>query len=135
MSHKKLTIGLFGFGVVGEGLYRVLEQTPSLHARMKRICIKNPEKERIAPASLFTTNRDELLDDPHGVGKSKPALALYAPGLEHGQKGAAVAGAQRMGAGWHVQFRAEGIHENPARFVFYEKEIMRIDAFNSHPFP
>jgi homoserine dehydrogenase len=25
--HKKLTIGLFGFGVVGEGLYRILQQT------------------------------------------------------------------------------------------------------------
>ena len=64
MSHKKLTIGLFGFGVVGEGLYRILEQTTSLHARIKRICIKNPEKERIAPAALFTTDMDKLLNDP-----------------------------------------------------------------------
>ena len=29
-AHKQLTIGLFGFGVVGEGLYKVLQQTPSL---------------------------------------------------------------------------------------------------------
>src|SRR6185369_3588568 len=63
-THKQLTIGLFGFGVVGEGLYRVLQQTPSLKARIKKICIKNPEKERIAPASFFTTDKDELLNDP-----------------------------------------------------------------------
>ena len=63
-THKELTIGLFGFGVVGEGLYRVLQLTPSLKATLKKVCIKNPEKKRNAPASLFTTNRDELLYDP-----------------------------------------------------------------------
>jgi homoserine dehydrogenase len=62
-THKKLSIGLFGFGVVGEGLYKVLEQTPSLDAVIKKVCIKNYGKKRNAPASLFTTDRDELLDD------------------------------------------------------------------------
>ncbi len=63
-THKQLTIGLFGFGVVGEGLYKVLQQTPSLKAGIKKICIKNTGKKRNAPASLFTTERDELLNDP-----------------------------------------------------------------------
>src|SRR6185436_9921044 len=63
-THKQLTIGLFGFGVVGEGLYRVLQQTPSLQARIKRICIKNPVKKRNAPAELFTTDPELLLTDP-----------------------------------------------------------------------
>lgn len=63
-THKQLTIGLFGFGVVGEGLYKVLQQTPSLKAGIKKICIKNIDKKRNAPASLFTTERDELLNDP-----------------------------------------------------------------------
>lgn len=62
-AHKQLTIGLFGFGVVGEGLYKVLQQTPSLKASIKKVCIKNPGKKREAPASLFTTERDELLFD------------------------------------------------------------------------
>src|SRR5689334_11229854 len=60
---KKLTIGLFGFGVVGEGIYKVLQQTPSLNASIKKICIKHPEKKRDAPAELFTTNYDEILQD------------------------------------------------------------------------
>src|SRR5882672_11043650 len=63
-AHKKLTIGLFGFGVVGEGLYKVLQQTPSLKASIKKICIKHPGKKRNAPDSLFTTDKKELLNDP-----------------------------------------------------------------------
>src|SRR6187549_1747633 len=63
-AHKQLTIGLFGFGVVGEGLYKVLQQTPSLKATLKKVCIKNPEKKRNAPAELFTTDKDALLNDP-----------------------------------------------------------------------
>ncbi|HLX93868.1 MAG TPA: homoserine dehydrogenase [Puia sp.] len=63
-THKQLTIGLFGFGVVGEGLYKVLQQTPSLNARIKRVCIKNPKKARSAPAALFTTDKNKLLLDP-----------------------------------------------------------------------
>ncbi|MEO7922593.1 MAG: homoserine dehydrogenase [Chitinophagaceae bacterium] len=62
-THKQLTIGLFGFGAVGEGLYKVLQQTPSLKATIKKICIKNYGKKRNAPASLFTTDKDELLND------------------------------------------------------------------------
>ncbi len=63
-THKELTIGLFGFGVVGEGLYKVLQQTPSLKAQLKKVCIKHPGKKRNAPTSLFTTEKDELLNDP-----------------------------------------------------------------------
>jgi homoserine dehydrogenase len=62
-THKKLTIGLFGFGVVGEGLYKVLQQTESLNASIKKVCIKHPGKLRNAPDALFTTNKDELLYD------------------------------------------------------------------------
>lgn len=62
-KHKELVIGMFGFGVVGEGLYKVLQQTPSLQARIKKVCIKHPNKKRNAPAELFTTDKDELLND------------------------------------------------------------------------
>jgi len=62
-QQTKLTIGLFGFGVVGEGLYKVLHHTPSLNATIKKICIKNPDKPRNAPPELFTTDADALLQD------------------------------------------------------------------------
>jgi len=63
-TQQPLVIGLFGFGVVGEGLYKVLQQTPSLQARIKKVCIKNPNKKRAAPDSLFTTQKEDILDDP-----------------------------------------------------------------------
>src|SRR5678816_3896840 len=62
--NKKLTIGLFGFGVVGEGLYKALQQTSSLNATIKKVCIKHPGKKRNAPEELFTTDKDEVLNDP-----------------------------------------------------------------------
>ncbi|MBK9571097.1 MAG: homoserine dehydrogenase [Chitinophagaceae bacterium] len=62
-TNKQLTIGLFGFGVVGEGLYKVLQLTPSLNATIKKVCIKNSGKKRNAPDTLFTTDRNELLND------------------------------------------------------------------------
>ncbi len=62
-QQTKLNIGLFGFGVVGEGLYKVLEQTPTLNAQIKKVCIKHPEKKRNAPPELFTIDPDLLLQD------------------------------------------------------------------------
>ncbi len=61
---NKLTIGLFGFGVVGQGIYEVLQQPLTLQATIKKICIKEPGKKREAPAELFTTDYEALLSDP-----------------------------------------------------------------------
>ena len=60
---KQINIGLFGFGVVGEGLYKVLNQTQTLPATIKKVCIKHPEKKRNAPEELFTTYPEILLSD------------------------------------------------------------------------
>jgi homoserine dehydrogenase len=62
---KKLILGLFGFGCVGQGLHRVLRETEGLEAVIKKICIKHPEKSRALPAAYFTTSANELLDDPN----------------------------------------------------------------------
>lgn len=63
-THKKLVLGIFGFGVVGEGLYKVLGLTPSLNATIKKVGIKHSDKKRNAPSELFTTDKDLLLNDP-----------------------------------------------------------------------
>src|SRR6201996_9136390 len=60
---KKLNIGLFGFGVVGQGLYDIIK-TKHLNLEIKKIAIKNPEKERSLPSHLFTTDKEELLNNP-----------------------------------------------------------------------
>ncbi len=61
---KKLNIGLFGFGVVGEGIYRVLSEKSQLNTSIKKIVIKHPDKQRNAPAELFSTEAAEILNDP-----------------------------------------------------------------------
>lgn len=61
---KKINIGLFGFGIVGEGIYKVLSEKSQLNSEIKKIVIKHPEKKRNAPKSLFTTDANEILNDP-----------------------------------------------------------------------
>jgi homoserine dehydrogenase len=90
-AHKQLTIGLFGFGTVGEGLYRVMQQTPSLNASIKRICIKHPGKKRNAPDELFTSSKEELLDDPdinvivEVIDDSEAAFEIVSTALKNGK--------------------------------------------------
>src|SRR5262245_51787411 len=90
-THKQLTIGLFGFGVVGEGLYKVLQQTASIKAGIKKICIKNPGKKRNAPASLFTADKNELLNDPginvivEVIDDADAAFAIVSTALRNGK--------------------------------------------------
>jgi homoserine dehydrogenase len=90
-THKKLTIGLFGFGVVGEGLYRVLQQTPSLNATIKRVCVKHAGRDRNAPPELFTTDKDVLLNDPEinviveVINETGPAYEIVTTALKNGK--------------------------------------------------
>ena len=99
-NQKKLVIGLFGFGVVGEGLYKVLQQSKSLEATIKRVCIKDPQKPRQAPAELFTTNKDELLlDDEINViveviDDSKAAFEIVSTAVKNGK--AVVSASKKM---------------------------------------
>jgi homoserine dehydrogenase len=60
---KKLKIGLFGFGVVGQGLHDIIKEHQDLNLEIVKIAIKNPDKLRTLDAGLFTTNHDELLDN------------------------------------------------------------------------
>lgn len=63
MDKKKLIIGLFGYGVVGSGLYEVLHQTKNVNASIKKIVVKHPEKERNINKNHFTYDRFDILND------------------------------------------------------------------------
>ncbi len=60
---NKQTIGLFGFGVVGEGLFQVLKETQFENAEIVKICIKQKDKKRTISPDYFTTNANEILDN------------------------------------------------------------------------
>jgi len=100
VTHKQLNIGLFGFGVVGEGLYKVLQQTPSLKAQIKKVCIKHPGKKRNAPADLFTTDKNDLLFDDNinviveVIDDSNAAFEIVSTALKNGK--AVVSASKKM---------------------------------------
>jgi len=59
---KKLKIGIFGFGVVGQGLHDII-RGQDLNLEIIKIAIKNPDKKRSLDAQLFTTDHNEILDN------------------------------------------------------------------------
>jgi homoserine dehydrogenase len=63
MIQKKLKIGLFGYGVVGSGLYEVLHQAKNLEASIKKIVVKHPEKKRNISAEIFSFDKFDILND------------------------------------------------------------------------
>ncbi len=121
-KNNQLTIGLFGFGVVGEGLFKVLQQTPSLNAVIKKICIKNYGKKRNAPASLFTTDRDDLLND-HGINvivevidDAEAAFEIVTTALKNGKH--AVSASKKMIAAHLPELLA--LQQQTGRSLLYE---------------
>jgi homoserine dehydrogenase len=59
-----LNIGLFGFGVVGGGLYEVLNRSKLLNASIKSIVVKDPSKKRAIESSYFSFDKSLILNDP-----------------------------------------------------------------------
>lgn len=49
--------------MVGQGLYDVLTKTRGLNAEVVRICVKQRDKQRSLPASYFTFNKEDILND------------------------------------------------------------------------
>ena len=61
---NKIKIGLFGFGVVGSGIYEVLRKSKNAHAEIVKICVADLTKPRTLDASFFTDRAEDILDDP-----------------------------------------------------------------------
>jgi homoserine O-acetyltransferase len=73
---KTSNIGLFGYGCVGQGFYKVIQQSQNTHAEISKIVVKDKYKTRDLPDKLFfyqptdillDNNIDtvvELIDDP-----------------------------------------------------------------------
>lgn len=61
---KEVKIGMFGFGCVGQGLYDVLSNSKGFRAEIKRIVVKDKNKKRSLPESLFSFEKNDVLNDP-----------------------------------------------------------------------
>ena len=118
---KKLTLGLFGFGVVGKGLYDVLQSTPALEATIKKICIKNEGKKRAISNDHFTTNASDLLNDESInviVELIDDADAAFSIVKEALQKGKAVVSANKKMIAAHFEELLYLQHEHNTAFLY-----------------
>lgn len=61
---KNIKLGLFGFGVVGQGLYDVLNKAKGIRADVYKICVKNRDKRRTIPDYHFTYEKEDILNNP-----------------------------------------------------------------------
>ncbi len=59
---KKLNIGLYGYGVVGQGLYTVLQKSKTVDAKVSAICVKH-DKKRDVDENLITKDRSLILNN------------------------------------------------------------------------
>ena len=97
---KDIGIGLAGFGTVGAGVYENLERHRDLIAErsgygfsVRRIIVRDLEKPRdiAAPASLFSTHWQDLLEDPEIlivvelIGGTTEAFELTAAAIRSGR--------------------------------------------------
>lgn len=62
--NRNLKLGIFGFGVVGQGLYNVLSETRGIKAEIVKICVKDRSKKRSLPGHFFTFEKEEILENP-----------------------------------------------------------------------
>lgn len=59
----KINIGLFGYGVVGQGFYQVLSQGKNKNASIEKICVKHTDKQRNIDSSIFTFDKHSILEN------------------------------------------------------------------------
>ena len=118
---KPLTLGLFGFGVVGKGLYDVLQSTPALQASIKKICIKTPDKKRVISQNHFTTSSEELLNDDsinvivELIDDADSAYEIVKAALK---KGKAVVSANKKMIAAHFEELLQLQHEYKTAFLY-----------------
>ncbi len=60
---QDLTLGLFGFGSVGSGIYHVLKKKSIPEIQLKTIVVKKQDKPRSIDASYFSFQAQDILED------------------------------------------------------------------------
>ena len=122
---KKLNIGLFGFGVVGQGLYDIVK-TKHLNIEIVKFAIKDPNKKRSLPAHLFTTDKEELLNNPEIntivelINDTEAAFEIVSRALKSGKN---VVSASKKMIALHLDELIEIQHQyGTSLFLIFDRE-------------
>lgn len=122
---KHIKIGLFGFGCVGQGLYETLNTSKNFAGEISRICVKNKNKDRALPASLFTYDKEEILNDPtidiivELIDDANAALDIVTTALKNGKS---VVTANKKMVAEHLEYLVQ-LQKETGRAVLYEGAV------------
>jgi homoserine dehydrogenase len=96
---QEVNVGLLGLGVVGSAVARTLLEKPEMISsrvgcpvRLRRVLVRNAEKERPVPTSLLTLDPSAILDDPavdvviELMGGEHPAHDYILRAIEQGKQ-------------------------------------------------
>ena len=78
---------MFGFGTVGQGFYKIVQEL-NLPIEVRRICVRNPQKDRQGPRELFTYRALDILEDPEidliveAISETEPAFEIVKEALQ-----------------------------------------------------
>lgn len=120
-NKKKLTIGLFGLGCVGGGLYEVLNRSSLIDAEIKTICIRDQNKKRTLSEYILTTDRYAILDDDEinvVVELIDDANAAYEIVSEALKRGKHVVTANKKMVAEHLDELIELARKNEVSFLY-----------------
>ncbi len=118
---KKLRLGVFGYGVVGHGLYDVLKQTRGLNAEVARIVVKHRDKKRDLPAEMFSFDKSDILNDDsldvvvELIDNADDAFDIVSAALK---KGKAVVSANKKMIAEHLQELYDLQQEHNVPFLY-----------------
>ncbi|MGL1885396.1 MAG: homoserine dehydrogenase [Reichenbachiella sp.] len=116
-----MKLGIFGFGVVGQGLYHVLQQSNSIHAEVVKFCIKNIDKKRSLDASYFTNKKEELLDNKEIevivelIDDADAALQIVTTAMKNGKH---VVSANKKMIAENLEFLLDLANQNKVSFLY-----------------
>ena len=123
---KKLKLGLFGFGCVGQGLYHVLHETHGgVQAEIKKVCVKNKDKQRPVKEDFFTFDKEEILNDAEIdvvvelIDDAKAAYEIVKTAL---QRGKAVVTANKKMLAEHLE-EIYTLQQQTGKPVLYEGAV------------
>lgn len=89
---SNIKIGLFGFGVVGQGVYEVIRKSKNAHAEIAKICVHDLSKPRgvAVDPSLLTDKAEDILNNPEidliveVINNADDAFSIVKTALEKG---------------------------------------------------
>lgn len=118
---KRLKLGLFGFGCVGQGLYHALNNSTGFRADLKKIVVKNRFKDRPLATELMSYDKWDILTDPEIdvvvelIDDAKEAFYIVSEALKRGKH---VVTANKKMLALHLEELYQLQHENNVSLLY-----------------